>query len=310
MASVSEDQLSNWTKPAFDNEDAKRENTEHLIRDAIKSHAFLKTIATDLSVYAKGSYKNNTNVRRDSDVDVAVEYTGVIFPEYGPDTNQDEVRRARGTSDYAGPLTATSGGFDSARFKAAVQEAMEQAFGTSAVTRRNKVITVRESSRSLAADVVPCATCRTYWSPTRYRQGIRLLPDKSPGHSIENYPEQHYQNGVSKNGRTNKRFKSVVRILKNLENKMVQDDNSPQVPSYLIECLVFNVPDDRFLASTWTERVRKILFHVWDDTTKDGYAKRWVEVNDIKYLFHSHQKRTLEQARAFANAAWQYVAET
>ncbi len=29
-------------------------------------------------VYVKGSYANNTNVRRDSDVDIAVEWTATI----------------------------------------------------------------------------------------------------------------------------------------------------------------------------------------------------------------------------------------
>lgn len=311
MSTVSEDQLISWTKPAFGNEDAKRQDTERIISEAIRGQPFLATLSADLSVYAKGSYKNNTNVRRDSDVDVAVEYTGVTFPEYGPGTSQDQVRAALGVGPYSGPFRRESGvGFDQARFKAAIEDAMVEAFGAGAVTRGNKVITVRESSRSLAADVIPCGTFRKYWSPARYRQGIRLLPDRSPGWEIENYPQQHYDNGVAKNLATSKRFKSVARILKNLENRMVRDGASPEVPSFLIECLAYNAPDGCFAASTWGERVRKVLFHVWDDTGKDGYAKRWMEVNDIKYLFHSHQKWTRDEARAFSRAAWQYVKNT
>lgn len=36
MATIAENMLGSWTKPAFDNEDQKREYTESTIRDAIK----------------------------------------------------------------------------------------------------------------------------------------------------------------------------------------------------------------------------------------------------------------------------------
>src|SRR6476646_11651670 len=73
MPTISEEQLSKWTQPAFGNEDARRENTEKVIGDAIRGNDFLAKLSID--VYAKGSYANNTNVRRDSDVDIAVEWT-------------------------------------------------------------------------------------------------------------------------------------------------------------------------------------------------------------------------------------------
>ena len=211
MPEISEDQLSRWTKPAFENEDEKRNTTERAIRDAVRAHPLLTRLSVD--VYAKGSYKNNTNVRRDSDVDVAVEYTGMILAEYGPDTDQSEVRRVRGTGPYSGPFTDDEGRSQPHRFKDAVGEALTGTFGSSAVTRHNKVFTVRQSARSLAADVVPCTTYRKYFTPHRFNEGIRLLPDRWPGHRTVNYPQQHYDNGVRKNEKAARRFKSVVRIL-------------------------------------------------------------------------------------------------
>lgn len=71
MPTVSDDQLANWTKPAFGNEEEKADYTERMIREAVNAHPVLKDL--DVRVFAKGSFKNNTNVRRDSDVDVAVE---------------------------------------------------------------------------------------------------------------------------------------------------------------------------------------------------------------------------------------------
>ncbi len=308
MPTIPEAQLANWTKPAFDNEDERRVSTERLIREALRGHPLLRTLPID--VYAKGSYKNNTNVRRDSDVDVAVEYTGIVFPQYGPDTSQAAVRAALGTSSYAGPFRTASGETDIAAFKGAIGDALVSAFGPAAVTRHNKVFTVRESTRSLAADVVPCGTYRKYWSPTRYNEGIRLLPDRDPGHWITNYPQQHYDNGVAKNDHTSRRFKSVVRIMKNLENRMVADGAHPEIASYLVESLVYGCPDRCFGGSTWAWRVRAVISHVWSDTENVACETQWLEVNGIKYLFHAWQKWDRADARSFAHAAWQYVAES
>ena len=144
MPTISEGQLSTWTKPAFGNEEENAEYTESTIRQAVNAHPFLKTIPT--RVFAKGSYKNNTNVRRDSDVDVAVEYTGIIYPTYGPDANTEEVDRTQGLTPYSGPFQAASGDTDIQQFKNAVGEAMASAFGSASVTRHNKVFTVREGS--------------------------------------------------------------------------------------------------------------------------------------------------------------------
>jgi hypothetical protein len=306
MPTITEEQLSAWTSPAFGNEDERRENTERLISDAIKAHHFLLTLP--LKVYAKGSYKNNTNVRRDSDVDVAVEYTDILLFDYQGATTRDEVWQARGIEPYSGPLLGAGGLFDIDRFKDSIGEALVEAFGQGAVTRSNKVFTVRESSRSLAADVVPCTTHDQHYSARGFHRGIQLLADREPRRSVVNYPQQHYGNGVTKNKATSKRFKSVVRILKNLENRMVDEGTSPVVASYLIESLVWNVPDHLLLTPrTWGGRVREVLAHVWGDTQSPESEKRWVEVNDIKYLFHLSQRWTREEARNFVLAAWPYV---
>jgi hypothetical protein len=68
-----------WKNPPSDTEDAKRDRTEREIQDALRASDQL-TSAT-MSVYAKGSYKNNTNVRLDYDVDIAAEYGGFTFAD-------------------------------------------------------------------------------------------------------------------------------------------------------------------------------------------------------------------------------------
>lgn len=303
MPTISEQQLSTWTKPAFGNEDEKAKNTEAMIRAAIDASPLLKPLG--ISVYAKGSYKNNTNVRRDSDV----EYTDIVYFDYGAKTSHDEVWRQRGITRYSGPFVDSSGSTEISRFKDAVGQALVGAFGEGAVTRNNKVFTVRESSRSLAADVVPCATHRKHLSPESWWQGVCLLPDR-PTHRIVNYPQQHYERGVAKNLATSRRFKSVVRILKNLENQMVADQKSPEVASYLVESLVYNCSDSCFQENSWARQVRNVLLHAWEDTEEQECEQRWMEVNGIKYLFHTNQRWTRQEARDFVHAAWQNVKDS
>ena len=51
-----------------------------------------------------------------------------------------------------------------------------------------------------------------------------------------------------KNDATGRRFKAVVRILKRLRNEMVDNGHkvAGPIPSYLIECLIWNVPNEGF----------------------------------------------------------------
>lgn len=305
MPSVSEDQLTAMTRPAFGNEEELAVNTERIIRGAVLAHPLLA--ALPVKVYAKGSYRNNTNVRRDSDVDVAVEYTGINFPTYGESADAAQIDRALGLTPYDGPLVDATGSTNMSLFKDAVGEALTVALGADTVTRHNKVFTVRESRRSLAADVIPCATHVHYWSASSSATGIRLLPDRPTWQRLHNYPQQHYARGVAKNDCTQRRYKRVVRILKTLENRMVADGVSPAVPGYLVECLVYGAPERCFTADPWGARVREVLAYIWTDTESPDCESRWLEVNEVKLLFHPAQKWTRGSARDFVLAAWQYL---
>jgi hypothetical protein len=299
---VSDEQLANWTRPAFGNEEEKATYTERTIREAVQEHPLLSTL--DIRVFAKGSFKNNTNVRRDSDVDVAVEYQGLIKLDYANGANFADT----GLDSYSGVFKDTGVG----AFKAAVGEAMRQAFGAGAVDGSgNRVFKVREGSRSLAADVIPCTTYRYYWPSGEYRQGIELILNRPDGKRQFNYPDQHYDNGVEKNLLTSKRFKRTVRILKNIEGQLVAAGEMPEVPSYFMECLAYNVSHGVYNnADTWREIVRGVCAQIW------GYSKepepnvgRWLEVNGLKWLFHPEQRWTREDAQRFAEMAFGMVPE-
>jgi len=68
-----------------------------------------------------------------------------------------------------------------------------------------------------------------------------------------------------------------------------------------------------FSADSWTGRVRSLLAHIWEGTQGDSEPpahERWLEVNECKYLFGSHQKWTRRDTRDFAKAAWNYLGYT
>lgn len=299
---VSDNQLTNWTKPAFDNEDQLAIATERKIREAINGHALLKQLP--VRVFAKGSYKNNTNVRRLSDIDIAVEYTGMVRTEFanGLDFSHSGLTPYN-SSQFAGVSLLI--------FKQAVGEALTAAFGNAVDGSGNKVFKIRGSDRVFQADVVPCTTYHFYTQPFAPRKGIELILDRPDGIRHFNYPEQHEANGIAKNNSTGRRYKSVVRILKNINEYLRTSGNTERYPSHMIESLAFNVNDTVYLQRTpWRSLVSNVLVAIYDYLSKPeptNENERWTEVNSHKWLFHSSQNWTRQQATNFVVNAWGVV---
>jgi hypothetical protein len=292
--------FSDWTGRASDAEQDRYEWTRNAINDALRDYPNLARYSFE--VYPKGSYPNFTNVVRDSDVDVAAELTELYRNEY--------IGAAEGLDLETVGGTPYTGAYDLPAFKDDVENALIRRFGDAAVDRGKKAIHVRESRQGLAADVVPCVTHKTWTSRTHCFKGIQLRNDARPHEFIKNYPAQHLERGTSKNDRTHRRYKRVVRILKRLENEMVVRQLIAEVPSFLIESAVFNVPDSDFNGpTTWTGRVQNALAHIYNGTLSDECVRseEWVEVNDINYLFHPAQGWTYQQAHDSAGRAWDYI---
>lgn len=290
-----EDTLSSWTGPSSATEQERQERTERMIRQAIEDHEPFANCV--LSIYAKGSYANNTNVRADSDVDIAVECTEVEYWE------ELEPGVHTGGTPYEGIWTPE-------KLRTELGVALEVKFPGQVDASGSTAFQINSSSARVDADAVPCFSYCCYISPGRSRQGTRIFP--KTGTSIVNYPVQQLENGKAKNTRTGYHFKKAVRILKRIENAMVADGTHCEMPSYFIECLAYNCPDALFSRATWTDIIRDMLGHIWDslqgDEPSDENA-RWLEVNGCLYLFHSSQKWTRSDGRQFANAAWNYLGD-
>lgn len=85
MATDWEAKFTAWSKPPGKTELDKCNNAETAVKNAIKISEKLKE--KDIRVFAHGSYKNNTNVQQESDVDIAVVCYDVFFPDYSSGNN-------------------------------------------------------------------------------------------------------------------------------------------------------------------------------------------------------------------------------
>ena len=287
-----EEALAGWTRPSSDGEQEKQDRTERMIREAIAEHEPLVNCA--LRVYAKGSYANNTNVRADSDVDIAVECTEAEYWEEA----MPGLHTA--TQSYRGAWTPE-------RLRLELAAALARKFPGAVDTSGSTAMRIHSSSTRVDADVVPCFSYRYYLDRASSRIGTKIF--RSDGTTLVNYPEQQLVNGRDKNQRTGHAFKKTVRILKRVENNIVQGGGAP-VASFFIECLTYNCPDAVFLAPSWTQTIRHALAHIWSSLQADEPSsdeQRWLEVNECFFLFHPNQKWTRVDGRSFAQAAWNYL---
>ncbi|PPF38748.1 nucleotidyltransferase [Rathayibacter sp. AY1A3] len=291
---VTEEQLAGWTGPSSATEQDKQELTERMIREAISAHEAFKGFS--FSIYAKGSYANNTNVKTESDVDIVVECEEVVYWE--------EVSPSEGGHPAS---DAYEGVWTPEYLREQISAALSAKF-PGAVTSGTTAFQITSNTSRVDADVVPCFTFREYFPSGYYRQGTKLF--KVGGGTIDNYPKLQLNNGRAKNTRTNSYYKKTVRILKRLEGILVDKGLADEQASYLLECLVYNCPDEYFLRSTWRAVMQACLADIYNYTMRPEPTEdsdRWLEGNGVKYLFHFTQKWDRASVHKFANAAWNYM---
>lgn len=290
-----------WSKPSCETEATKCDNAVRMIRDAIKESRLFEEMS--MEVFAQGSYRNNTNVRQESDVDVCVRCMKICYPDFS--CAEGLTRKDVGLVDV---------NYTYAQFKDNVGKALVAKFGSQGITRGKKAFDVHPNSYRVDADVVPTFEHRRYTRKEsgeyRYLSGTEFRTDN--GGQIVNWPQQHYDNGVSKNKETGNRFKFIVRVLKRLRNDMAERgiDAAKPISSYLIECLVWNTSNDAFNHEEYVENVHTVLGATIYNTALFERCKEWGEVNELKYLFRPAQPWTQEQAYNFLTAAWKYIQST
>jgi len=291
MSTEWETKFSNWIKPPSDTEENKLTNAETMVRDAIQAEHDLK--GKNIEIFGQGSYANNTNVRLNSDIDICVRLMDTFYFDLPEGMTREDLNIGYGTDTYS-------------EFKDNVEKALVNKFGRSDVKRGNKAITITENTNRGGADVIATFEQRRYLNNGEYHSGTKFYPDN--GGKIENWPKQHIANGIDKNKETQRRFKRTVRIFKKLRYEMKTEGYSicDKVPSFLIECLIWNIPNTTF-NNIWYELVKQSIIHLYDNTkTKDGCSE-WGEVSELLYLFKGHSKWTREHVNEFLVEAWDYI---
>lgn len=226
---VTKQQLESWTSPGAE-QSAKNSHTS--IREAVSRGQFPGGKTPE--VFLQGSYKNHTNIRGDSDVDVVCFWPDVFYSNL---SEEDKRRLGINTSSYT---------WDD--FESTVRAALTDYYGSNRIRVRNKAIAVRfDSSGYVPADVVVSIGYRLFDNEDNFQEGISLL-DRTSRKLIVNFPKQHSRNGDSKASRTSGEFRKVVRASKNARNKAIEEEflDPKDAPSYFVESLVYNVVDSAF----------------------------------------------------------------
>lgn len=236
----------------------------------------------DCEVFLQGSYGNDTNVYGDSDVDIVLKHNGTFHHDI---SNMS-------AADQAGFKQVFTGG-------AAYQYSDLQRDGLAWIKKHypdatlgKKAVLVPASSNRREADILIAQQFRRYYKFTAvgnesYAEGICFF---SGGIRIENFPKQHAENCTKKHQATNGWFKPVVRIFKNMRNTMIREGRLAEgiAPSYFIEGMLSNVPNDKFggtYADTW---VNCFNWVVAADRTKLLCANKlhWLVLNNSSTSWH------------------------
>ena len=287
-----ENMLKSYAAPLSKTEDEKCKRTIEAIRDALKDFGYTddqKEIAPlegdtysyavsmrnrysseKVHIFIQGSYANNTCVRNESDVDIAVVREDV--GEYIFDERFD--------------TTSTVRRDEAIRLKNSVEYLLKKKFPYQ-VHRGNKSIKVDGNTYRKNADTVPCIAMHYYDLKVKgyfaSQDGVVILGDD--GSITRNFPKQHIANGKMKNVQTNHYYKKMVRIIKKMRHLMIDCgyDSANKVSSFGLESLLWNLPNECFTEYVYYYGFgfQHILSYLY--TNKDKLSS-YYEANGIKRL--------------------------
>ena len=260
--------------------------THEAIRRVLDAHSWPLGMARDF--YLQGSYRNNTNIRGDSDVDVVLEMTSAFHH----DTSV--------LSQYEQDLLSSSfqpAWHDWNDFRIETLRALETGFGEGMVSQGNKSIMLKADPPRLAADVVVCMKYRRYTSYSSFVEGItfQALRDKR---WIVNYPKEHYKNGAAKSERTWDRYKRTVRMYKNARNHLESTGKFTAniAPSYFVECFLYNAPESKF-----KQGFQETYFSIVKWMVQNNLDKLVCQNGQERLFGSSPEQWNLAEAKTFAN---------
>jgi hypothetical protein len=263
---IAESQLNIWSGQG---KTGQFTDTYNRIRDNLLDKGAPYPLA-DTEVFLQGSYKNDTNINADSDVDMVLKHTGAYYKDLSRLPAAD--RQAYDAATVGGTVQYSYNDFkkDATGYIARLYNG---------VVPGKKALYIPGNANRRNADVLIASNFRRYhefksWQNQRYDEGICFfMPD---GTMIENFPKQHSDNCTTKHQNTKSWFKPMARIFKNMRNTMIEKKLLAEgaAPSYFVEGMIYNVPDDKFggtYQQTWINCFNHIVTARRDDLVCANY---------------------------------------
>ncbi len=237
---IPESQLETWANQGSVTQSGMTYNTIKQVLEAASTPYSDKKY----SVFLQGSYGNDTNIYSESDVDIVIRLD---------DCWQSDLNKLSVDEKEAYKNAYIDATYTHVHFKRDVLKVLTDAYGTNVKTT-NKAIAIAGQGNRRKADVIAAIQFRRYYkfrstSEQSYDEGICIF--NAAGERIANYPKQHSANLTLKHQITGKWLKPMIRVLKNMRGKLVEDGyiNDGVAPSYFLEGLLYNVPKENFKTS-------------------------------------------------------------
>ena len=284
---IAEEQLETWSHQG---KTGQFTDTYNSIRENLLDASALYPLK-NVDIHLQGSYCNHTNVWADSDVDIVLCHTGAFYYDISGMSQADQ--------DLFKADFSVDAVYGYSSFKQDAETFITGLYNDVVLGKKALQIPGNQSRRN--ADVLVCQQFRRYYSyrpgAHGYHSGVAFYYN---GSRIENYPKQHAENSTQKHKDTNQNYKRMVRVFKNMRNSMIEKGllEEKLVPSYFIEGMLYNVPNDKFAGSYQDMWVRCFNWIVTADETKLTTASglHWLVRDDNSVCWPSTNFRTFTAA--------------
>ncbi|CAD86429.1 nucleotidyltransferase [Nitrosomonas europaea] len=209
---ISESQLETWSHQGSITQSSTTYNTIKSVLEASTTPYASK----NFKVFLQGSYGNDTNIYAESDVDIVIRLDDCFHSDLESLSDDEKSAYKQAFNDAT---------YTHADFKRDVLSVLEGQYG-SAVKAGDKAIAINASGSRRKSDVIVATQFRRYFkfrsaSDSEYVEGICFF--NATGERIANYPKQHSANLTAKHQASSKWLKPMVRVLKNMRSRMVED---------------------------------------------------------------------------------------
>lgn len=291
IVTIPESQLDTWSHQGSISQSS---DTYSAIKSALEVSS-APYAGKNYQVFLQGSYGNDTNIWAESDVDIVIRLD---------DCFQSDLSNLEESQKQAYKQAFNDATYTHVTFKRDVLKVLTDKYGKD-VKGGDKAIAIAASGNRRKADVIVAIQFRRYikfnsLSDQLYTEGICFW--NQAGERIANYPKLHSTNLTARHKESGLWLKPMIRILKNLRGRLVDDDllKAGTAPSYYLEGLLYNVPPGKFTDSYGTCFVNAIN---WIQQEAD--KSKLLCANEQYYLLWdgTHTSWPKANAEAFLRAA-------